>query len=93
MEMHITTERGNNMPSERMLSERLVSLTEFCRIIGICKVKYFYSTNPDHPRYNPDMPKGVKIGGYRNSRIFFRKSDVDAYVDKLVGIVEQSECS
>ncbi len=58
-------------------SLRFLSLREVMSRTGIKKSAIYYKINPQHPRYDPDFPKRVKVG--LTSRKFV-ESEVDAWM-------------
>lgn len=51
--------------------------------MGIAVNTYYDWANPKSPRYKPDLPKLVKIGGAGSSASGFIDSDLDGYINRL----------
>lgn len=62
---------------------RIVRRLPGIRRIGIAVATYHDWASPMSPRYKPNLPKLVKIGGARSSASGFIEAELDAYLQGL----------
>lgn len=64
-----------------MMGKRLVTLKDVLEQASMSRSKFYEHINPEHPNFDPEAPKPLKVGG-RSVR--FVDDEVSAWIDVLI---------